>query len=156
VIRARKKIVVPPQSHAILRHLLPDRVVSHPPPPRIDSCTRHTHPSIPPRIRSGGFDPLTNDRRLESSKEDAAKTKVRSINIEETGIMICDATKGTPQVTFVSAVWSQLTGITSEAACSKTLWDLFSIPGTALATCCAPKECLSCVFCCLSMWRRSC
>jgi hypothetical protein len=72
------------------------------------------------------------DRRLESSRLSAAKTKLRSINIEEVGIMMCDASTGSPQVMFVSAAWSQLTGITSDQACCKTLWELFSVPGKAI------------------------
>ena len=74
---------------------------------------------------------------VSSKKSPAEKlTLVRSVNMLETGIMVCTTTSGGggAEVLFVNAIWTQLTGIPEKTACSQGLWQLFAVPGKPLYT----------------------
>lgn len=61
-------------------------------------------------------------------------TLVRSRNMLQTGIMVCDAAAaGGAGVLFVNSIWTQLTGIVAQTACTKSLWQLFSVPGLTVS-----------------------
>ena len=73
---------------------------------------------------------------VSSKKSPAEKlTLVRSVNMLETGIMVCNTTSGGgAEVLFVNAIWTQLTGIPEKTACSQGLWQLFDVTGKLLYT----------------------
>lgn len=68
-------------------------------------------------------------QHLPSLKVQATEVFEKALVINETGIMVCNAADGSPSVLLVNNTWTQLTGITSEDACSQTLWELFQLKG---------------------------
>lgn len=70
------------------------------------------------------------------------------MNMLETGIMVCNAAgSGGPEVLYVSSIWSQLTGVAPEDACSKSLWQVFSVQSAfpvPLCPLCMPVGSCSC------------
>ena len=69
-------------------------------------------------------------QHIPSARESPEKLLRSVSSMLKTGIMVCDSNgKGGAGVMYVSDVWTQMTGIAAENAGSKSLWQLFSIPG---------------------------
>lgn len=66
---------------------------------------------------------------MQSLESRAAQLNDRAADINETGIMICNAAAGAPNVMLVNDNWVQLTGIASETACAMSLWQIFKLQG---------------------------
>ena len=93
---------------------------------------------------------------VSSKKSPAEKlTLVRSVNMLETGIMVCNTTSGGgAEVLFVNAIWTQLTGIPEKTACLQGLWQLFDVPGKQLYTVLSARLCTCFQAVILCMTRR--
>lgn len=68
-------------------------------------------------------------QHMQGLEAKAAQIFHRAAEVHDTGIMICDAVGNSPRVLLVNDTWTQLTDISSEEACSKSLWQIFQIKG---------------------------
>ena len=73
--------------------------------------------------------PAAQLKHVQSLESRAAQLNDRAADINETGIMICNAAAGAPNVMLVNDNWVQLTGIASETACAMSLWQIFKLEG---------------------------
>ncbi len=73
--------------------------------------------------------PAPQLNHVHSLESRAAQLNDRAADINETGIMICNAAADAPNVMLVNDTWVQLTGIHSETACAMSLWQIFELRG---------------------------